>query len=245
MAVSRYFKNVNLNQPKVSFGLVVLAHVAILYGLIQVNQTLAMPKEMLPPMMVSLINSASPEQAVENEPKPAIESIAKPLPSSIKKPTKAAPETPILVAEANVKASLEPTEVQATVVDSEKNVQSNPASPANSLSETKHEAEPAKSAAKESTVEPPKFGAAYLNNPAPDYPSASRRFGEQGVVLLRVLVSMSGQAENVQIENSSGYNRLDQAAIKAVQLWSFVPAKRNNQPQSAYVLVPLKFSLAT
>jgi protein TonB len=66
---------------------------------------------------------------------------------------------------------------------------------------------------------------------------------EQGIVLLRVLVSLSGQAESVQIENSSGSSRLDQAALKAVKLWSFIPAKRNNQPLSAYVLVPVRFSL--
>jgi len=59
-----------------------------------------------------------------------------------------------------------------------------------------------------------------------------------------VLVSLSGQTESVQIESSSGYSRLDQAAIKAVKMWSFIPAKRNNQPLSAYVLVPVKFSLA-
>ncbi len=92
-------------------------------------------------------------------------------------------------------------------------------------------------------VEPPKFGAAYLNNPAPEYPALARRKGEQGRVLLKVLVSETGLAQKVQIDTSSGYDRLDQSAVEAVKKWSFIPARRSNQAVSAYVLVPIKFSL--
>ncbi len=95
----------------------------------------------------------------------------------------------------------------------------------------------------ESQVEPPKFGAAYLNNPAPEYPALARRKGEQGRVLLKVLVSETGMAEKVQVDTSSGFGKLDQAAVEAVKKWSFIPARRSNQPVSAYVLVPIKFSL--
>lgn len=95
----------------------------------------------------------------------------------------------------------------------------------------------------ESQLEPPRFGAAYLNNPAPEYPALARRKGEQGRVLLKVLVSETGLAEKVQVDTSSGYGNLDQAAVEAVKKWSFIPAKRSNQPVSAYVLVPVKFSL--
>jgi protein TonB len=237
MVFSPQVKSINENQPSLaSLSLVLLAHVAILYSLVSVNKTLPIAKETLSPMMVSLINSTSQEKAVESEFKPAI----KPPPSISKKPAKTEAVMTSPEAEAKVKQSAEVSaEKAAATADSEKIEQSNP------VSDVKHETEPAKSPAKEFAVEPPKFGAAYLNNPAPDYPAASRRFGEQGVVLLRVLVSISGMAESIQIENGSGYNRLDQAAIKAVQMWSFIPAKRNNQPQSAYVLVPIKFSLAT
>jgi periplasmic protein TonB len=47
----------------------------------------------------------------------------------------------------------------------------------------------------------------------------------------------------VQIEKSSGFDRLDNAAVTAVKKWRFVPAKRNNQALSAYVLVPMPFIL--
>ena len=95
----------------------------------------------------------------------------------------------------------------------------------------------------EPVIEPPRFGAAYLSNPAPQYPRISRRLGEEGSVLLRVLVAQSGDANTVEVEKGSGSDRLDEAALEAVKKWKFIPAKRNNQPISAYVLVPIKFSL--
>jgi protein TonB len=49
------------------------------------------------------------------------------------------------------------------------------------------------------------FTADYLHNPAPAYPPAARRNGEEGRVLLRVLVSAAGQAEAVDIQHSSGF----------------------------------------
>lgn len=92
-------------------------------------------------------------------------------------------------------------------------------------------------------IEPPKFGAAYLFNPAPTYPTLARRLGEEGRALLRVLVAENGRAETVAIESTSGSSRLDQAAVAAVKRWEFVPAKQNRENVSAYVLVPINFAL--
>jgi len=92
-------------------------------------------------------------------------------------------------------------------------------------------------------VTPPVFGAGYLNNPPPAYPPLSRRLGEQGRVILRVLVGPQGRADEVQIRDSSGHARLDQAAREAVRGWKFLPAKRGEQPVAAWVLVPVSFRL--
>lgn len=89
----------------------------------------------------------------------------------------------------------------------------------------------------------PNLNADYLNNPAPAYPSASRQLGEQGKVLLRVLVNADGGVEQVTLRKSSGYDRLDQAAQETVQKWRFVPARRGEQVVSAWVVVPVSFSL--
>jgi len=92
-------------------------------------------------------------------------------------------------------------------------------------------------------VLPPRFDAAYLKNPAPDYPSLSRRMGETGRVVLRVLVSPEGRAEQLEVRTSTGHPRLDQAALDAVRRWRFVPAKQGDHAVSAWVLVPLTFQL--
>jgi protein TonB len=89
----------------------------------------------------------------------------------------------------------------------------------------------------------PRFDAAYLDNPKPPYPNLSRRLGEQGRVLLRVQVAADGSAQNVQLQTSSGYSRLDDIALDTVKRWKFVPAKRGDEPVAATVLVPIIFSL--
>lgn len=90
----------------------------------------------------------------------------------------------------------------------------------------------------------PDFEAAYLNNPAPVYPMASRRAREHGTVVLRVLVNPAGRAQTIELANSSGFSRLDKAARDAVERWRFVPASQDGRPVMAWVLVPVIFSLA-
>lgn len=101
---------------------------------------------------------------------------------------------------------------------------------------------PAPPAPVEATL-PPRFDAAYLDNPSPRYPPLSRKLAEQGRVLLRVMVAANGRAVTVQLERSSGYARLDDAAVAAVSSWRFVPARQGTQAVSATVLVPIVFSL--
>jgi protein TonB len=89
----------------------------------------------------------------------------------------------------------------------------------------------------------PRFDADYLSNPAPAYPSASRAMGEQGKVFLRVLVSQHGEADQVRLHNSSGFERLDLAALEAVRRWKFVPARQGSEAVAAWVIVPIAFTL--
>jgi len=92
-------------------------------------------------------------------------------------------------------------------------------------------------------VTPPIFNAGYLDNPPPAYPALSRRAGEQGRVILRVLVSAAGRAEDIEVRTSSGHARLDEAARETVKGWRFVPARRGEQPVPAWVLIPISFRL--
>lgn len=90
---------------------------------------------------------------------------------------------------------------------------------------------------------PPNFSAAYLKNPAPSYPLAARRTGEQGTVTLRVRVTREGLPERVRVEKTSGSPRLDTAALDAVRSWRFVPARRGATTIESWVLVPVVFRL--
>jgi protein TonB len=112
-------------------------------------------------------------------------------------------------------------------------------------SETPEEAEvnALNSAAGAPPAELPRFDPAYLNNQPPLYPAQSRRLGEQGKVLLRVYVLPNGSAREVVVSRSSGSERLDAAARRAVQNWKFIPAQLAGSVVSAWVLVPIKFSL--
>lgn len=88
-----------------------------------------------------------------------------------------------------------------------------------------------------------RFDADYLQNPAPVYPSLSRRMGEEGKVMLRAYVLPSGKPESVELKHSSGSARLDEAALAAVRKWRFVPARKGGDAVAAWVLIPISFRL--
>lgn len=222
--------------------MVIAVHAAVLAGMLISNTEVSLPEKPVTPMTVSLVNAPSMTE-------PKIEPVAEPeqpKPVVIKKqkPVHKEPQQqrvqPVIETASNQPVVSEPVEqpVMAEAAASDNTVKAE--------SSARVAEAPAKvEAVAEPVVEPPKFGAAYLNNPAPTYPPVSRRFGEQGRVLLRVLVSENGLAQSVQLDSSSGYEKLDRAAMEAVKKWSFIPARRSNQPVSAYVLVPIKFSLSS
>ena len=92
-------------------------------------------------------------------------------------------------------------------------------------------------------IELPSSNAGYLNNPKPTYPAISRRLGEQGKVVLRVFIDAEGSPQQIEIRQSSGYERLDQQALDAVRRWRFVPGKRNGVPEAMWNIVPINFVL--
>jgi len=89
----------------------------------------------------------------------------------------------------------------------------------------------------------PNFNVNYLSNPEPEYPFQSRRLREQGLVKLRVHVTEAGRAGEVMLYASSGFERLDKAALEAVKRWQFQPARRAGTPVAGWVIVPVRFEL--
>lgn len=85
--------------------------------------------------------------------------------------------------------------------------------------------------------------AAYLRNPAPDYPAFAQDQGWEGRVVLRVHVLANGTPDSVDVRTSSGRRMLDNAAVAAVKRWTFVPAKRGDEAVDGWVNVPIDFKL--
>jgi periplasmic protein TonB len=77
----------------------------------------------------------------------------------------------------------------------------------------------------------------------PSYPPQSRRLGEEGTVRLRVLVDERGRAQEVNVAKTSGFDRLDQAAMEAVRKWRFVAATDGRNAVTAWTQVSVTFQL--
>lgn len=92
-------------------------------------------------------------------------------------------------------------------------------------------------------MELPSSSADYLNNPKPAYPPLSKRLGEQGKVVVRVFIAPDGTAQKAEIQQSSGFDRLDQAALATVLKWRYVPGKRAGVPEAMWFNVPINFVL--
>lgn len=208
--------------------LVALAHAALLWALLQHLPTVETPA--MPVLSVSLLTSAPSPSPHQNQPAPQAESYPSPPPQQ--KPRPHAPLLSTAAPMAHPNTQPPPAEISTPLT---------PPDPATSPAETTASSHTNVSAP--ASPQPPRFDAAYLDNPRPAYPLLSRRMGEQGRVVLQVQVDAQGKPGEVRIHRSSGSTRLDNAAHEAVQRWRFVPARLGNETIAASVLVPIDFSL--
>ncbi len=227
----RYGSSGGLSRNAVIAGSVVLLHVAGLWalqsGLLRRAAEVIVPAEVLsefitPPAPPPPPVPPPPKPAPPPPPKPAPRAPAPrpaPMPVAIPDPTPA-PSAPTGTVEPQPPAP----PIQAPVA---------PPAPA--------PAPPAPPAPPK--IEMPSSDAAYLNNPKPTYPAISKRLGEQGKVILRVLIGTDGLPQKVEVNKSSGFDRLDRQAQDAVMRWRFVPGKRNGVPETMWNLVPVNFVL--
>jgi protein TonB len=81
----------------------------------------------------------------------------------------------------------------------------------------------------------------YIRADKPVFPRESQRKREYGTVLVRVLVDSSGRPAQLQVERTSGYERLDEAALRCVEKFRFRPYEVNGVARSAQVLIPVGF----
>mgnify|MGYP006155212107 FL=1 len=209
-----------------TFSGVVLLHAL---GLVWAAQQLSITEpEITPPSVVGVL--------VAPEPKPA-----PPPPKPVPPPPKPEPKpvpTPKPVAKPTPKPTPKPEPVRE--VAPEPVQQATPAPPA-PPSPPVQQATPAPEAP--APVTPPRTDAAHLNNPAPQYPALSRRLGEQGRVMLDVYILPDGSVGEIKLNRSSGFPRLDNAALQAVKTWKYVPAKRGDTAIPFWYVQPVSFVL--
>ncbi len=217
------------------WGIVLIAHIVALSTFNAMQSTDQTFSQAAQTISVALIQTPSPA------PTQVAPAANKPEPVSVQKPTPtkhAVPATPVLdKPAATVAPSPSPvvTAHETTEAPAKAPITLATANPSNNPAPEKADAEP--------LLVAPKFNADYLHNPAPDYPNLARRRGEQGRVILKVLVNSDGLPERIQLDQSSGYELLDKSALQAVKSWKFIPATSNNRPVSGSVLVPIRFSL--
>ncbi|WP_205694469.1 energy transducer TonB [Crenobacter cavernae] len=211
----------------VTFGGVLLAHVglgALLVSLAHARETITPPKvESLTMVSVALSTPAptppAPEPVKKPDPRPTPKVKTPPKPNTPKLLTAKAP------APAATKAFTAPSE------------------PAPAPSAPPAGATGGEKADKPAAVTPPTHRGGYLNNPRPAYPPLSLEMGEEGKVQMRVLVGADGRPESVEVAKSSGFPRLDRAALTAVRGWRFVPAKRGDEAISFTYTFAVDFSI--
>lgn len=204
----------------VGLAFVVVAHAALLWTLMQ-HRIIAMP-ESLEPLFVHFIEPRRPPEPKPEPPKPKVEP---PKPVKLDKPRPPDPH-PHLVVEA-------------------------PAAPTDYVAEPPPPPPPAPVVVEAPPAPPPvPVGPVQLSgalstscpsNKEPVYPPLSQRRSESGKVVLRVELGVDGRVDSVRIESSSGFKRLDAAAVAVVKTWRCNPSIRGGQPVRAVALQPFNF----
>ncbi len=83
----------------------------------------------------------------------------------------------------------------------------------------------------------------YRLPPQPQMPRASQRLNEQGRVVVRVLIDTQGRPAQMTVEQSSGFDRLDREALRAISQSQFFPYQENGRALAAWVRIPIVFKL--
>ena len=219
----------------VIIGSVVMFHLAALWalhtGLLKRMAEVVVPVMMIsqsepppPPPVVKPAEPPKPPPPVTKTPPPTPQPVMTPPPSPPPAaPAAAAPEpAPVLAAPATPAAP-------ATVVNT-------PAPAPAPTPPVAAQPAPAK-------IELPNSKADYLHNPPPDYPRMSVRLGEQGQVIVKVLIGADGVPQKAEVQTSSGFERLDKAALEAAMRWRYVPGKRGGVAEAMWYQVPITFNL--
>lgn len=230
-------------------ALTLLLHGALLFALMHgLNQTRQRPeprevvislispraetptaRPMTPPAPAPVPKQAPPQPQAQAQPEP----IPMQRPASEPQPMPVVRETPVPVVSVPTPTAAPSVPTPAPVQESRPVPVAPPAPPAPPVV---HHTPAERGPVTISSVE-------YLQPPKPDYPISAKRAGEQGKVVLRILINEKGLPERVDVQQSAGFARLDEAARSAALRAVFKPHLEDGRAVPAYVLVPINFAL--
>lgn len=211
-------------QRRMMIAAIVAAHAAGVWGLLQIGAVREAVLEAAP-MFVDLIAPPTPPTLPPQPPQPPL-----PKPQPIVK--EAPPRVPVIAAA----PSPAPSSFVVPAPPPEPVVIAAPAAPP-------AVAAPAPPAAPPAPRNLPASAVQYASTVEPEYPRVSRRNGESGRVMVRVFIDEAGAPRQVQLNRSSGFERLDASALAAVLKFRFRPPTEDGQPVSGWANVPIDFGL--
>lgn len=213
-------------QRRAAVATILALHVAAAWGMLQVDAVRSAVVEAAP-LFVELIAPPLPERAPEPAAPPP-----PPLP-----PKSPPPPAPVIAAAPRVDSPA------AFVVPEPPPEPAPPAPPEPPVVVVAAPVPPAPPPPPAVARELPASAIQYLEPPEPVYPRASRRLGEAGLVVVRVFVGADGLPKQLQVLHSSGFLRLDAAALDGVRRARFMPPTENGQPTAGWARIPIPFEL--
>jgi len=229
-------------QRWVGVAVVVALHVVAGVEIVRIGRGAGAPAEPAP-LMVTMITEAATPQAPEPAPvTPQPVAQPKQQPHPVSQPKAA----PVLASQQAAK----PTEHQVPVAAPEPKPEAKPAtnsSAAVEASATSVAAATTAPVAAAPAPQPPRTlpssAVQYLIPPQPVFPPVSRDLGESGAVEMLVLVDETGHTKDIQLVKSSGYGRLDRAAMAAMRAARFKPYLESGVARSAWAPARISFNL--
>lgn len=213
-------------QRRAVVAAVLALHGVVAWGLLQVDAVRIAVAEAAP-LFVDLI--APPVPPAPPPPEPPPPPPPRPMPKTPQ------PAAPVIAAA----PAPEPTSFLAPEPPPEPAPPAQPESPVVVIAPAPPAPPPAPAAPREL----PASAIQYLEPPAPVYPRASRRLGESGLVVVRVFVDADGLPRQLQVLQSSGHARLDEAALDGVRRARFTPPTENGRPTAGWARIPIPFEL--
>lgn len=233
MTGSTYLQTRTRRKPW-GLGVVVLLHLLVFWA-IQTGLSQDITRQMPEVVQAMLLQETPPPQppAAKPEPAPPPPKVPTAPPAPPAPPPPATPAPPPLATPSPVP----PAQVPAAEVTVTPSTASNQAITAVASSTPQPAAASAAAPAAPARAAPPTRTPASVSAAQcdkPDYPSASRRMEEEGTVSLRFLVGVDGQVIQSEIEKSSGFKRLDEAARAGLSKCRFQPATVDGRPEQAW-----------